>query len=78
MDPEQVLILVLQDSIKQTDLDAFVQHQFRQADADGDGKVTLPEFHEYYQSVAVSRARLELRAQLGLPAESEGLSMLFM
>ena len=41
MDPEQVLILVLQDSIKQTDLDAFVQHQFRQADADGDGKVTL-------------------------------------
>eukprot|EP00891_Asterochloris_glomerata_P003875 jgi/Astpho2/3875/Aster-04386 len=59
------------DSIKQTDLDAFVQHQFRQADADGDGKVTLPEFHEYYQSVAVSRARLELRAQLGLPAEKD-------
>ena len=55
-----------------------MQQQFRQADADGDGKVTLAEFHEYYQSVAVSRARLELRAQLGLPAESEPLSMLFM
>ncbi len=58
-----------QDGIKQTEVDSFVAQQFRQADTDGDGQVTFEDFCEYYQTMSLSRARLELRSTMGMEAE---------
>ncbi|KAL0023967.1 hypothetical protein WJX77_004039 [Trebouxia sp. C0004] len=61
--------LGIMDGIKQTEVDAFVSQQFRQADTDGDGQVTFEDFGEYYQAMSLSRARLELRSTMGMEAE---------
>ena len=59
----------LQDGIKQTEVDAYVAQQFQQADTDGDGQVTFEDFCNYYQAMSISKARLELRATMGMEAE---------
>ena len=61
----------MQDGIKQTEVDAFVAQQLRQADSGGHGCVTYKDFCEYYQAMSLPKARLELRKDMGMEAESE-------
>ncbi len=61
-----------QDGIPSGQLqDERAMQQFRQADADRSGSISLDEFVAYYHTSCASRARLELRSSLGPSAESE-------
>ena len=51
--------------------DERAAQQFRQADTDRSGSISLDEFVAYCHGSCASRARLELRTTLGPSAESE-------
>ena len=62
----------VQDGVKPIDIEATTAAQFALADADGDGRITFPDFLAYYGTLATSQARQELRRAFGPQAESEG------
>ncbi|EIE25016.1 p25-alpha-domain-containing protein [Coccomyxa subellipsoidea C-169] len=51
--------------------DERATQQFRQADVDRSGSISLDEFVAYYHTSCASRARLELRSSLGPSAERD-------
>lgn len=56
--------------MKPGELDGFLAAQFAAADADRDGAVGPADFAAYYGSLGVCRARQQLRATMGVEAES--------
>ena len=51
-------------------MDAFLAAQFTAADADRDGAIGPDDFAAYYGGLGVCRARQQLRASMGVEAES--------
>ena len=56
--------------MKAGDADAFLAAQFAAADADRDGAIGPDDFAAYYGGLGVCRARQQLRASMGVEAES--------
>ena len=59
-----------QDEVKPGEMDAFLAAEFAAADADRDGAIGPAEFAAYYGGLGVCRARQQLRASMGVEAES--------
>ena len=60
----------MQDGLKAGDMDAFLAAQFAAADSDRDGAIGPDDFATYYGGLGVCRARQQLRASMGVEAES--------
>ncbi len=56
--------------MKPGEMDAFLAAQFAAADANRDGAIGPADFAAYYGGLGVCRARQQLRASMGVEAES--------